>query len=188
MKKRGTVIRIVTIILALFMSFSLVACNDEPDEFVDPDEGKMPEFSYIIFPLLTQGQEAYDKIFSSVEYGNRKIVVNDTEFFFVEPSEYEAESFESIIKGTFTQEYADEYIEMMYGGDNPLYIQQNGDLYVNPQRLVDFEPIEYNPEVCTVSGYMGAYATVTVRSMDEVSYSFDLENIDGIWYLADKLN
>ena len=188
MKKHGLPIRILAIILVMIMSFALVACNREPEEYVDPDLGKMPDFTYIIFPLLSQGQELYDKIFSSVQYGNRKITVGATDYYFVEPSEYEAESFESLIKGTFTEQYADEYIEMMYGGDNPLYIQQDGYLYVNPLLLIDFEPIEYNPEVCIVSGYMGAYATITVKSMDENSYSFDLENIDGMWYLAGLLN
>lgn len=187
MKKYGLPIRILSIILVLIMSLSLASCNDEPDEFVDPDVGKMPEFSYIIFPMLAQAQDLYDKIFSSVEYGNRKITIGETDYYFVEPSEYETESFESLINGTFTKQYADEYIEMMYGGDNPLYVKQDGDLYVNPQKLIEFEPITYNTEACTVSGYMGAYATVTVRSIDDASFSFDLENIDGIWYLAGKL-
>jgi len=188
MKKRGLFLRILSIFLILLMSVSLASCNGEPEEFVDPDEGKMPEFSYIIFPMLAHAQDLYDKIFSSVEYGNRKITVGETDYYFVEPSEYETESFDSLIYGTFTEKYADEYIEMMYGGDNPLYILQDGDLYVNPLKLVEFEPIVYNTDTCTVTGYMGAFATVSVRTIDDVQYSFDLEYIDGIWYLAGKLN
>lgn len=188
MKKNGLPIRIICIILVLFVTLSLASCNDEPVEYTDPDDGKMPEFSYIIFPILAQAQDMYDKIFSSVEYGNRKINIDGTDYYFVEPSEYENESFESLINGTFTKPYADEYIEMMYGGDNPLYVNQDGYLYVNPQKLIEFEPVVYNTEFCTVSGYMGAYATVTVRTMDDTSYDYDLENIDGIWYLAGKLN
>ena len=107
MKRRGLPIKILSAILVIFMSLSLASCNDTPDEFVDPDEGKMPEFSYIIFPILTQAQDLCDKIFSSVEYGNRKITIGETDYYFVEPSEYEAESFESLINGTFTKQYAD---------------------------------------------------------------------------------
>lgn len=187
MNRHGLPIRILSMLLVVIMSFSLAACNSEPDEYVDPDEGKMPDFNYIIFPILTQAQDLYDRIFSSVEYGNRKITIGDVDYYFVEPSEYETESFDSLIRGTFTKQYADEYIEMMYGGDNPLYVVQDGDLYVNPQKLIDFEPVEYNVDYCVVSSYMGAYATITVRSVDDVTYKFDLENIDGIWYLAGKL-
>ncbi|MBR5773782.1 MAG: hypothetical protein IKY44_02905, partial [Clostridia bacterium] len=61
MKKHGLPIRILAIILVMIMSFALVACNREPEEYVDPDLGKMPDFTYIIFPLLSQGQELYDK-------------------------------------------------------------------------------------------------------------------------------
>lgn len=183
MKKHSFPIKVLSILLAVFMSLSLAACDDTPDEYVDPDEGKMPEFSYIIFPLVTQAQEIYDKIFSSVEYGNRNITVEGMVYYFVEPSEYETESFESLLKGTFTQEYADEYIKMMYEGDNPLYIEHDGDLYVNPKKLVDYDPVIYITDSCSVSNYMGSFATVTIVSEDGASCSFDVENADGIWYL-----
>ena len=187
MIKRVLPIRILSVFLVVFMVAAFTSCNREPIEFVDPDEGKMPDFHYIIFPLLTQAQDVYDKIFSSVEYGNRNITVGETIYYFVEPAEYDAESFDSLIRGTFTQQYADEYIEMMYGGDEPLYVEQDGYLYVNPQKLVDFEPIVYNTESCTVSSYMGSFATVTVRAEDGTSYSFDVENTDGIWHLDSML-
>lgn len=186
MKKRHFPLKILSLLLALLMALTLASCDDTPDEYVDPDEGKMPDFNYIIFPLITQAQEIYDKIFSSVEYGNRNITVENTVYYFVEPSEYETESFESLLKGTFTQEYADEYIKMMYEGDNPLYIEQDGDLYVNPQNLINYDPVVYNTESCSVSGYMGSFATVTITTEDGTPCSFDVENTDGIWYLACK--
>lgn len=186
MMKHRLLIKFLSIILAVFMSLSLVSCENTPDEYVDPDEGKMPEFSFIIFPLITQAQEIYDKIFSSVEYGNRNITVDETVYYFVEPSEYEAESFESLLRGTFTQEYADEYIKMMYEGDNPLYVEQDGNLYVNPKKLIDYEVVAYSTDYCSVSGYMGSFATVTILTEDGVSCSFDVKNSDGIWYLNCK--
>lgn len=187
MKKHGLPIKILSIIMVLIMSVAFSACNSEPEEFVDPDEGMMPEFEYIIFPLLTHAQSLYDKIFSSVEYGNRSITMGETVYYFVEPSEYETESFDSLINGTFTKEYADEYIELMYGGDEPLYVEQDSALYVNPEKLIDYEPIVFDTEFCSVSGYMGGYATLTVKAEDGTSYSFDVEKIDGAWYFDCKL-
>ncbi len=183
MRKHSFLAKILVFVLSCFMIFSLVSCNNTPEEYVDPDEGKMPDFNYIIFPLLTQAEDVYGRIFSSVEYGNKSIMVGDTTYYFVEPSEYENESFDSLFRGIFTEQYAEEYIEMMYGGDNPLYVEQDGYLYVNPEKIVDFERVNYNTDTCSVSGYVGTFAKVTVKTDIGDSVTFDVRNNEGIWYL-----
>ncbi|MBR5272975.1 MAG: hypothetical protein IKU25_06260 [Clostridia bacterium] len=176
--------KVIAIFTIIFMLFSFASCG-EPTDFNDDDENMMPEFNYIIFPLLTQAEDVYKKVFSSVEYSNRSFTAESgTIYYFVEPSEYEVESFETSLRGTFTSEYADEYIEMMFGGDNPLYVEHEGYLYVNPDKLIDYEFNQYNTETCIVRNYNGIYATISVNLIDGTLVDYDVECIDGIWYLG----
>ncbi len=183
MRKYGFPKKLLSVFVIALLMFTFSSCG-EPVEYVDEDANKMPDFNYIIFPLLDQAEYIYCKIFSSVEYGNKTTTSdNGTVYYFVEPSEYESDSFEALIRGTFTQVYAEEYIEMMFGGDNPLYIEQDGYLYVNPDKLIEFEVNEYNTENCVVKNYNGIYASLTVSDIDGVSYDYNVSSVDGLWYL-----
>ena len=149
----------------------------------------MPDFKYIVFPILDQAQITLEKIFCTVEYSNRTVSLNGIEYHYVEKKEYEDESFESQLLGVFTPEYAEEYTEMMYSGDEPLYIDSDGDLYVNPLLLNEYTKSEYDRDAVYLTSY-NEEESAAVRVTDEGGnvHNYELKMIDGIWYLNCKFD